>query len=463
VAGTEQQAQEENPAKDAWHKVAQHGSFQCAILCVSFLAMIALHWRLLSAGLFWDDEKYIFRNEVIQHGQNPLLFWGREDTSRSWPIFYTLMWAQFQLFGYSFSFYHCVNLFFHSLNGFLLYRIARKSDIPFPALPTAFFWLHPASFEAVSWIMQLSKILSLTFLLLWCLLCLRRPQTVMQNFLALFAACLSAGQGILILFSRLGHELANTRSWQQLAFWGVRALCAGYLIYLLVLGAAVHYEKQVYQPPAPPPSAPAPSPPTEATTSPTPPVPEFSPPPSAEPVWQRPSAFSYFTKLVQGEEGANKHGGWATKLSIVGQTFLHYSLRIAYPAKERIPVGWAPFSRDNPAWSLALGALVLILTLATLVKKNFLFLSLALLAYLPVSGLAFFPFMTISPVADRYLYIPLAFVLLFFFRFVPRRPKLMTLFLLCLIPLGVQSYGRAAYLERVFQVPFKSMFWSLEP
>jgi len=439
---------------------------QKSLLFLSFVLMLVLQIRLLNAGLFWDDDKYIFQNDVIRLGRSPLLFWGREVTSTSWPVFYSLMWALFQLFGLRYALYHCVNLLFHSLNGYLMYRIAVKARLPIPALPAAFFWLHPVTFETAAWIMQFSKILTLTCLLVWCLLYLSSPERISRNFLPLYTACLCSAQPLLILISQIFVEFLALGGWRRLLSLGIQTTLAGYAVFLVVMGATVHYESTIVRLPAlPPPAVSAPA----AVPPPAIPAPAVTPPPAiSAPAATRTSVSEYIAKsaLGAGATYGDKLEEWKQKLTHVGQSSLFYFLRIFFPSPQKMPVRQETVDALplSPWAAVALGALMLLLSIFTLYKRN-LFLNLALLSYLPISGIVFIPFQAVFPVADRYLYIPLAFILLFLCK-LPReggKKWWLALSLLCLLPLSYQSFERARYLDKLFHMPLLSMYWDVEP
>ena len=416
--------------------------------------------RFLGFGLFWDDEAFLFQNDVIMNGQSPLLFWGREASARSWPFFYSLVWGLYRWFGTYFSLYHGMSILLHSWNGVLVFRIARKLALPFPAWPAALFLLHPAVFESVSWIMQLSKLLCLTLLLV-CLGFELREKRARGLWFSMLAALTSA-QGLLTHFRSLALEWK--RSWRPSRYWvsllSVTAVTI-YLVWLMLVGMVVHFAPAKLVPSRPP-GASIPSPTvTGAKSSPT----SAPGPPSSLPDTkiERPTVQAYAENLLAGASEEGFVSGWRARLSLVGASSMHYLKRVLIPLPEPIPM--VKENTPGGTWPFAVLGLGLILLCGFTAQSRFLLLHMSLLTYLPASGIIPTPYLALAPVADRYLYIPLAFFLLFLFQQARHLPGkwVHALCVIWLTALVFLAHERILYLERLFQLPFKSMYWRVGP
>lgn len=135
------------------------------LLLFSFLLFSTSFYNL---DFFWDDEHFIFFNPDIVFAPGWTSFWNHPVGSfKSWPLGYSIFWAltkhaPFQ----SITFYKCLNIIFHSLNSFLIYRILKKFKFKEPLLLVLLFLAHPLHVEAVSWVFQLLTILSFAFLII---------------------------------------------------------------------------------------------------------------------------------------------------------------------------------------------------------------------------------------------------------------------------------------------------------
>ncbi len=132
------------------------------------LALVIYSPSLSNLNYFWDDERFVFANPTVLDAPYWYSFWIKNsEFYKTWPVSYLLFWTIIKFKSLSnVLFLKLLNIFFHSLNSFLIYKILNKLKLPAAFFCTLFFLLHPLNVETVSWIFQLTGILSLMFFLL---------------------------------------------------------------------------------------------------------------------------------------------------------------------------------------------------------------------------------------------------------------------------------------------------------
>lgn len=128
------------------------------------------------------------------------------------------------LFGNHEGGHHAVNILFHLINGFLVYRVSirllKNSNVA--GLCAILFLLHPLQIESVGWISELKTVLSSTFYLS-AILCYfnytesNKKSNWVYTLLFFIAGCLSKSSVVvfplsLICFDLLLHQKINVRS-----------------------------------------------------------------------------------------------------------------------------------------------------------------------------------------------------------------------------------------------------------
>jgi tetratricopeptide (TPR) repeat protein len=92
------------------------------------------------------------------------------------PVKTTMLWVEYQLWGYHLAPsgqpiadappFHIMNIFFHALDGLLLWMVLRQLKVPGAWFGSLLFVLHPVHAESVAWIAERKNTLSLFFCLL---------------------------------------------------------------------------------------------------------------------------------------------------------------------------------------------------------------------------------------------------------------------------------------------------------
>lgn len=143
--------------------VKQHLSYLIVFVLLSFIVF----FPSLFGAPFWDDWVFIFKkinNEMFS--VSPLIFFKPGVESKSWPVFFAVLWGLFKIFKFNYFYYHLVSIVFHALDGFLCWLILQKLNIRNSFLLTLLFLFHPFQLYTVAWIIQLKTILSIFFFLI---------------------------------------------------------------------------------------------------------------------------------------------------------------------------------------------------------------------------------------------------------------------------------------------------------
>lgn len=127
----------------------------------------------MKGGFIWDDSLYVVENTMLRsvEGLGQIVFDPFAYKTQYYPITYATLWANYQVGGEDTLGYHIFNVFFHALNGVLVWLLLRRLSIPGAFLAGLLFALHPVHVESVAWISERKNVLSgffcLATLLAW--------------------------------------------------------------------------------------------------------------------------------------------------------------------------------------------------------------------------------------------------------------------------------------------------------
>jgi len=153
---------------------------------------VAAYWNSLNAPFVFDDLASIQRNSNVRFGA---FDWHLLNDRSILYLTFTLnsVIGQQNVWGY-----HLVNLFFHLMNGVLLFFIADhifnrvgkdpRSSHLWALLASAFFLLHPIQTESVTYVSSRSELLSTAFYLIGFLLFIKWPERRIGFFFGLLMA-----------------------------------------------------------------------------------------------------------------------------------------------------------------------------------------------------------------------------------------------------------------------------------
>ena len=138
-----------------------------AALALAVIVGVA-YFPALSGGFVWDD--VIFVEEPVIHGWSGLWsIWFSPSDIRNeghyWPVVYTTLWLEHKLWGLEPFGYHLVNVLLHAVNTVLVWRLARRLEVPGEWALAAVFAVHPLHVESVAWVIERKDLLSALFFL----------------------------------------------------------------------------------------------------------------------------------------------------------------------------------------------------------------------------------------------------------------------------------------------------------
>jgi Flp pilus assembly protein TadD len=139
-------------------------------LLLQALAIVAaglfIYWPSLDGGWLSDDYLLVANNSDLLslHGLGRL--WFAAPTTDYWPLTWTLLWIEWQLWGAEPLGYHLCSFALHIADGFLIWHLFNRPGLRWGWLGGLLFVIHPLSVESVAWISEIKNTLSLLFFLL---------------------------------------------------------------------------------------------------------------------------------------------------------------------------------------------------------------------------------------------------------------------------------------------------------
>ncbi len=134
------------------------------------LLVVAAYLPAFSAGFVWDDEVFT-EAAAIREWSGLWQIWfsfsprALANEGHYWPLVYSSFWLEHKLWGFAPAGYHAVNVLLHGANGFMLWRLARRLELPGAWLLAALFAVHPLHVESVAWVIERKDLLSGLFYL----------------------------------------------------------------------------------------------------------------------------------------------------------------------------------------------------------------------------------------------------------------------------------------------------------
>lgn len=200
------------------------------------LLSVVVYLPALHCGFIWDDDLYVTQNPMLTDTNGLHEIWFSAHTqSQYFPLVYTTLRFERDLWGLNPLGFHLVNILLHGLNAALVWMILLRLRVPGAWLAAAIFAFHPVGVETVAWIAELKNVESLLFYLLALLAWMKfiEPSdrsrwlyyglALASYVLALFAkttACTLPAAMLLVLWLR-GLPINRARIVQILPFLGI--------------------------------------------------------------------------------------------------------------------------------------------------------------------------------------------------------------------------------------------------
>lgn len=131
-----------------------------AALALVVLTVVA-YGPAFRAGFIWDDDDYVTANPTLDSLGGLARIWVEPGSvPQYYPLTFTSLWIEHQLFGDAPTGYHVTNVLLHALNALLVWRVLLALAIPGAWLAAAVFAVHPVHVESVAWITERKNLLS---------------------------------------------------------------------------------------------------------------------------------------------------------------------------------------------------------------------------------------------------------------------------------------------------------------
>ena len=126
------------------------------------------------AGFVWDDSVFVQEPDLQKVSGLRSVWLSPSDLNGEahyWPLTYSTLWLEHQLWGLEPLGYHITNIVLHLLNSLLVWRLMIRLRVPGAAIIAAVFAVHPLHVESVAWVIERKDVLSglcyLTAVLVW--------------------------------------------------------------------------------------------------------------------------------------------------------------------------------------------------------------------------------------------------------------------------------------------------------
>ncbi len=133
---------------------------------VLIVATLAAYVPAMQGGFIWDDDDYVTDNAALRSLAGLAAIWLQPGAvPQYYPLTFTSLWLDYQLWGVAPAGYHVVNVLLHGTNAVLVWLVLRRLALPGAWLAAMVFALHPVHVESVAWITERKNVLSGAFYL----------------------------------------------------------------------------------------------------------------------------------------------------------------------------------------------------------------------------------------------------------------------------------------------------------
>jgi protein O-mannosyl-transferase len=155
------------PNKKTQSKAVPTSRFNAWLPAIIIVAIVVIAYvPALKAGFIWDDPRYVVENETLRSAEGLSQIWFDVGaTVQYYPLVFTTLWIDYQLWGLNPVGYHLINILLHACSAILLWRILKRLQLPGAWFAAALFALHPVHVESVAWVTERKNVLSALFYL----------------------------------------------------------------------------------------------------------------------------------------------------------------------------------------------------------------------------------------------------------------------------------------------------------
>ncbi|MEN6624861.1 MAG: glycosyltransferase family 39 protein [Candidatus Sumerlaeia bacterium] len=162
------QGRRAGPAEEAAAPGAQR--LDAAAPCALCILAILVFYPVMKCLFVWDDVVAVLDNILLRTPGGAWKIWTTIGTipaeKHYWPITYTLLWAQWQLWGNAPEGYHIVSVALNAAVALQVWRLMRRLGLPGAFLAAAVFAVHPVHVEVVAWVISQKDLLATLFFLI---------------------------------------------------------------------------------------------------------------------------------------------------------------------------------------------------------------------------------------------------------------------------------------------------------
>ncbi len=152
---------------------ANEKKINIVIVILIIVLTFAAYIPAMQGGFIWDDDMYVENNPRVNTDEGLWRSWTTSENPQYYPLVFTTLWIEHQLWGLNPAGYHIVNVTLHVINALLVWLILHRLGVRWAWLAGAIFALHPVHVESVAWITERKNVLSGMFYLLSLLTFLR--------------------------------------------------------------------------------------------------------------------------------------------------------------------------------------------------------------------------------------------------------------------------------------------------
>ncbi len=156
----------------------------------------------LNGEYIWDDEIWLTENAAVVH-DNPSWIWVHyRSATQYYPLTVMSFWFEYRIWGFWAPGYRVINILLHAGSGLLLWQLLKRIKIPGAMLAAAIWVVHPIQVESVVWVTERKNTLSGIFFFAALLIWLRFIDPQLSRKSRIIAYCATGGLFILAMLAK---------------------------------------------------------------------------------------------------------------------------------------------------------------------------------------------------------------------------------------------------------------------